>query len=233
MLTLTLDQIIAISASLAGGLSALATLFTVLQISIQRRESYRPELVFSTTKFDTSAEQNSHSLSQQLHHDFKVTIHNIGLGAAKNLKITWSFPIEIAVEKVNILTAKGVNLEIYKFEKNVLSSTGGETKDMMSMWANQQIQLIDFALPATVNSQPISILIPHAYSTLWLAYYSNLILQNNLSKTTDFPPLKSTITYQDIGGAKHKIEQLLTITLSSFIHNKRKASGFISSKSIN
>lgn len=115
----------------------------------------------------------------------------------------------------------------------MLSSTDGKTKNMASMWANQRTQLIDFALPASINNQPTSILIPHAYSTLWLAYYSNLILQENFSTAADFPPLKSTITYQDIGGAKHKIKQLITFRLSAFFHEERKIIGLISSKSIN
>jgi len=228
MFNLTLDQLIATSASVAAGVSAIATFLTVIQISIQRKASYKPELIFARTNFDQARGEDRNSGNVLLWKSFAVSTYNIGLGSAKNLTINWSFPIEAAVAKVNSLAALDAKLDAYTLEDDVLSSAEGNATIMASMWKNQKTQEIDFALPASINDQPIPVNIPHAYLTLWFSYVTSCLRLNRVSSVDDFPPLKAIITFKDVGGSRHKIKQQFTLNLSSYMHESGAITGYVS-----
>lgn len=222
---MTLDQLIATSASVAAGISALATFFTVIQIHIQRKASYRPELVFAKTHFTVDG-----SVKTKEHNDrnFKIDLFNIGLGAAKNFKIEWSFPIESSVKKVNSLI--GQPSENYKLENGILSWTRENNSHYMSMWKSQKNTSIDFFLPASISKDPVNITIPDAYASLWIEHFKNCALREDYSNT-NFPPLKATITYQDIGGTRYKFKYSVALSYSSFTHPSLAITGTIETTS--
>jgi len=229
MFNLTLDQLIATSASVAAAVSAIATFLTVIQISIQRKASYKPELVFARTAFDKVRGEGKNPGKDPLWKAFAVRTYNIGLGPAKNITISWSFPIGSAVAKVNSLAALDAKLDAYKLEGDMLSSAEGSTTIMTSMWKNQKIQEIDFALPASINDQPASVYVPHAYLTLWFSYVTSCVRLERTSDIGDFPPLKAVINFKDVGGSRHKIKQQFTLNMSSYMYEDGAITGYVSS----
>lgn len=95
---LSTDQLIAVSSSVAAAISALATFFTVLQVSENRKSSYRPEIIFANTKFSSTRKVKIDSPNTDPEKYISVDMYNIGLGSAKNIEISWSFSIISAVE---------------------------------------------------------------------------------------------------------------------------------------
>ncbi|MGU3305242.1 hypothetical protein ACLBW8_03040 [Pseudomonas sp. M5A4_2d] len=231
MLNLSLDQFIATSASVAAGVSALATFLTVFQIWIQRKSSYKPEIIFSKTNFNIASENNSNSSDGMLHARLSVKAYNIGLGPAKDLTVRWSFPIDVAVAKVNSLATAGIKMDKYFIKDDVLSTAEDSARSMTSMWVSQKEQKIDFALPASISDQPILIGIPHAYSTLWLSYVINSLQMKGSLAKEDFPPLTATITFQDIGGSKYKVRQRFLVGFIYYVQGEKGLAGQIASKS--
>ncbi len=101
---MTIDQIIALVASVGACLSAIAAFLVIHQVSKQSKNSYRPELAVSQTKFqcisnplakgnipDTWLNCTDEEESQNVLSLFAVPLHNVGLGAAKSLNLKWSF----------------------------------------------------------------------------------------------------------------------------------------------
>ena len=217
---LSIDQLIAVSSSVAAAISALATLFTVLQVSENRKSSYRPEIIFTRTKFDLTREVGTDPHNIAARERISVDAYNIGLGSAKNIEISWSFSIISALEKINSLTALGAELNKYTFEHGMISSEGEHAPASVSLWKNQKIHKIDFALPASVNNQPLSIAIPHAYITLWEPYVIGAVRIGKAELLDDFPLLACVITYQDVGGVKYKVKREFLFDIVSIISDK-------------
>ena len=97
---MTIDQVIALAASVGACLAAVATFLTVLEMVKQRASSYRPELIIAKVTFDatanadrdkdvprnwrrTLAKNNWAPSSHYPWERFALPLVNIGLGAAK------------------------------------------------------------------------------------------------------------------------------------------------------
>ncbi|MBD8473405.1 hypothetical protein IFT98_05990 [Pseudomonas sp. CFBP 8770] len=204
---LSTDQLIAVSSSVAAAVSALATLFTVLQVSENRKSSYRPEIIFVRTRFDSTRQAGADPHGMMTAEKISVDAYNIGLGSAKNIELSWSFPIPLALEKINALAAAGADLNHYSYEHGMVSSKGKHAAVSISLWRNQKVKKLDFALPASVDDQPLSIDIPPAYVMLWEPYVIGAVRIGKAELLADFPLLVCTITYQDVGGVKYKIKR--------------------------
>ena len=126
-----IDQLIALLASLGACLSAVATFLTVRQIRKQSESSFRPDLTFSSTTFKGSPNP-SPLLPKSLSPDFwtneeattdvlkdgavatefpifsrfGIPLLNLGLGTAKNIAVSWSFPLENLVKQINELAQR-------------------------------------------------------------------------------------------------------------------------------
>ncbi len=111
---MTVDQAIALFSSISGCLAALAALWAVREMKKQRAATYHPELVVSKKIFEGagSVKENRVPVSWiqrnylgEIIEDtgifFKVPLCNIGLGAAKEIKALWLFPINELVALIN------------------------------------------------------------------------------------------------------------------------------------
>lgn len=101
---ITIDQWIALGASVGACASAFATFRTVGQMKMQREATYRPELLIESTQFqmpfrthaETGALQKTwythqEDVSEEKSPDFKLYMRNIGLGTAKDIEVIWQF----------------------------------------------------------------------------------------------------------------------------------------------
>lgn len=240
---MTLDQIIALSASLAACASAVATFLTIRQMAQQRKASFRPELAFSTTHFEGSATTDEQlpnnwvawthqSESRSNQRELVIPLHNVGLGAAREISLSWSFPIDRAVEEVNALAQQALVPAYLKFEKGMLSITSDNLSNWTSIWRNQQKIFLDFVLPASVPQEALVIRLPNAYIQLCssLAYFATRIEKR--STFPSFPLLTAQLEYQDIGGSRHEASFEFTVEIEAIIGKAKEMHGVIVCKKI-
>jgi hypothetical protein len=153
---MTIDQIISLTASIAACFAAVATFLTVWQMAQQRRASYKPELVIARSTFTSgsnarevglasyidwrgdNAQQVENGDQRQLRGPhYSVRLANIGLGAAKNVSATWSFPFETFLTKTQKAGAEAMPPISIEYQNGILSSK----KIGSSLWRNQTLQL--------------------------------------------------------------------------------------------
>jgi len=74
----------------------------------------------------------------------------------------------------------------------------------MSVWGIQKTQMIDYVLPASVQHEPVMLVLPEAYilTTSALVFLGFKKGGHELPK---LPKLEVTFDYSDIGGEKHQV----------------------------
>lgn len=213
---MTIDQSIALFASIGACLSALATFLTVRQIAMQREASYRPELSFSRILFEAGpnplrggalpekwVNKKSGSEPAMLLEDLSVPLRNVGLGTAKEVAISWSFPIDETIERVNQSAQRTLTPAYFSNDEWGVSIKSESLGNGTSMWRNQKKVSVDYVLPASIEKEPVDVKLPHAYVQLCSAelYFSQK--DKDVNGSYNLPPLTANIEYIDIGNRKH------------------------------
>jgi hypothetical protein len=138
---------------------------------------------------------------------FGLPITNIGLGAAKNVTINWTFPIENAVAVVD-KCAKEAGLDNFlQFDGGVLKM---ESPMIASFWINQKTQTTDYVLPASVPGAVIPLSLPNAYillvsAAVSLNFYSKIKELGGRPELLEPPALVAAFTFDDIAGKRHTV----------------------------
>jgi len=216
---MSIDQIIALSASIGAFMSAIAAFLAVKQNTKQREASYRPELAITRTTFtaaknplskstfaDFWVENNDASGLEEINllSSLSLPLRNVGLGAAKEVNLKWSFPIEELVSIINEKAQKTLIAAYFEYENEVLSLKSEQLSAATSMWGNQKQASVDYVLPASTDKEGVYIHVPLAYMELVSALLYFSAKQNNHSSFPDIPELKLELDYFDIGGDWHQ-----------------------------
>lgn len=135
---------------------------------------------------------------------FSMPLRNVGLGAAKSIKVTWSFPIDSVVSTVNEIAQKSLVPAYFEYENEMLSLKSEVMGTSVSAWRNQKNQNIDFVLPAPVDTAPIELALPHSYIQLVSALIHFAARSENFDHLEHLPSLNLDIDFIDIGGGQHK-----------------------------
>jgi len=213
---MTADQSIALFASVGACLSAIATLLTVRQMAMQREASYRPELAFSRTFFEAGPDPLRGGVLPEKWMNKKpgseapmpldvlsVPLRNVGLGTAKEIAISWSFPIDETIERVNQSAQRTLTPAYFSSDEWGVSIKSESLGNGTSMWRNQKKDSVDFVLPASVEKDPVDVKLPHAYVQLCSAALYFASKDKDDKRSFDVPPLTANIEYVDIGNRKH------------------------------
>jgi hypothetical protein len=237
---MTVDQSIALIASIGACLSAIATFLTVRQIAKQREASYRPELVFSRTFFDAipdpirAGSLPTRWINRQIVaestpslEDLSVCFRNVGLGAAKSVAILWSFPLEQTVERVNKAAQRTLTPAYFSIDEWGVSIKSETLGNGTSMWKNQQRVSLDFVLPASVQKEPMPIQLPNAYIQLCSALLFLAPKDKGLDNSFEVPPLTAKIEYIDIGNRMHQSSFNFELNIISIAGDGGSFSGYI------
>lgn len=240
---MTLDQIIALSASVAACASAVATFLTIRQMAKQREASYRPELAFSTTHFEGSAASDEQlpnywvAWTPQLEsrdnpRELEIPLRNVGLGAAREVSLAWTFPIERVVDEANALAQQALVPAFLTFKNGILSIKSDSLSNWTSMWKNQQKTSLDFVLPASIPQETLGLRLPNAYIQLCsaLVYFAARTEKSAIFHA--FPTLTAKLEYQDIGGSRHEVNFELTVELEAIIGRAKGIHGSIECKKL-
>lgn len=216
---MTVDQTIALVASIGACLSATATFLTVRQIAKQREASYHPELVFSRTYFEAISDSirasslptrwvNKQARAESVPplEDLSISLRNVGLGAAKNVTILWSFPLEETVDRVNRAAQRTLTPVYFSSDEWGVSIKSETLGNGTSMWKNQQRASLDFVLPAAVQREPTPIALPNAYVLLCSAalFLASKDKDKDSAPSFDVPSLTASVDYLDIGNRTHR-----------------------------
>lgn len=229
---MTTDQIIALAASIGACLSAVTSLFVVLQMKQQREASYQPELVITNTTFEASNGSpavhllatnwaNVPKADNEPDHSsthFSLPLCNIGLGAAKNISLSWSFPIEDMVNRANELAQRTLTPAYFKIDNGELSLKSDDLGAGTSMWKNQQHDHLDYVLPMSVQKVQSKIELPHAFIALSSALLFLLTKEQKHKWAAEPIGITATLSYSDIGNKQYTVVshiKLLIVMISA------------------
>jgi len=217
-LEISIDQWVALAASVGACMSAIAALFVVRQNMKHRELSFQPELAPVRINFSASKNPLSNGSFAEFWVEHKVNeapdetsiltslaipLHNIGLGTAKELTLEWEFPIDDLIESINEKAQKLLIPAYFEIQGEVLSLKSEQLNASTSMWGNQKKETFDYVLPSSIDKHGVNMRVPPAYMELFAAlmYFSAKEADYTLS---DLPLLSVTLEYYDISGDKHR-----------------------------
>jgi hypothetical protein len=244
---MTIDQVIAFFASIGACMSAIAAFFAVRQNTKQREASYRPVLAITKTIFTASKNPISESSFADLWIEdkddrdfgkvnllscFSIPLRNVGLGAAKEVSLNWSFKIADIVSNINSITQRSLIPAYFELHNEVLSLNSKDHSAGISMWCNQKQDTVDYVLPASTDRVGVNIRIPPAYIKLVSALLYFSVRDHDSRSFTDMPMLKLALEYFDIGGCKHKASFNIELTIVSISGSGEQFQGYMQSKEI-
>jgi len=208
---------------------ALIAIFTLIEIYRQRKYSFKPELIISSQPFyiikytkskipliwknNIKRTEGGHlpeSDSARKNELYELLFYNIGLGTAKNIKVTFSTNLKETIDHIKKLDKDNIlNIESEDLSKVTLKHTkseyfGHEGKSIFFI-ENANKREIDYILPSQIEKKSTNIIIP-AYYTY---FYSIMIYLWNkhgfdIDETLILPTLDVTMEYKDIGNKKYK-----------------------------
>lgn len=214
-----MTELVSLLTSTAACLSAIAAFVVVRQNYKQRISSYKPELVFVKTpaKFpsfdETGGLPNLADDTQK--RDVSIPIVNVGLGAARNLRISWRFPVDQVVSSVNRLAQESLTPVYFEYKNGFLCKKS--QNEWFIPWHDGLD--IDFVLPASIQQVPTELRLPGVYTALGFAFHHFAFKRASKDDrptpwdSLEFPPLECRLEYSDIGGIRHRVDLLLRMTL--------------------
>lgn len=225
-------EIINMIASIGTFISALIAIFTLNEIKKQRLSAYKPFLVlksfivyinksplclnqeelllFKTDNF------NEYQLDDKPQKTFEITplykIENLGFGIAKNIKLTWTFDMKIALKCLESEFNQDLFFGEYKPLKYYFLHKKSD-QDYQYSFINENItkQTIDYIPPINVKEHTHF----HAISKdLIVTHFLYYILKNKLTEELnknpytfnfdDFPKVELKIKYYDLNNKKYQ-----------------------------
>ncbi|EMA8647717.1 hypothetical protein U5O48_003333 [Cronobacter turicensis] len=226
---MSLDRWIALGACVAGFISAIAALLVIKQSNLQRKLSYKPQIVFSPQYFEYAFNNElsvseriklrSSSNEDEMRSDIAV---NIGLGAALNVKISWTHDYERLATISNRYLEKANITDSLEANGDILSYLDSNKKPKSMLVTKHRNETIDYILSYAQKPTPTKVLIPLPFIALTCrAIYYSIQSDNIIDET--LPKLMLRVEYQDIGGEKYIDNYHVRIDF----HHAAKKKGFI------
>ena len=212
-----------IVANMATLLTALATLFAVLEMRRQRKSSFRPDLVVvnesivaekhPTISFPAPIRWHepeviysgavSVTTIAPIRLDYSVRVYNLGTGPAKDLIFEWSFDLSKLVEAVNSLSQRlfagqFIELTSANWLKFTSKSDGSNEINLDGDLKREE----DFLLPSSIIHSPCLVRLPSSYINL-ISSYVQLSAKSGMDGIPNFqiPPLCLKMTFRDMDGS--------------------------------
>jgi len=227
---MTIDQIIALFSSIGACLAALAALWAVQEMKRQRAATYHPELVLSQKIFEGAGSVKDNrvpvswiqrSSSGEVIEDsgrfFEVPLRNVGLGAAKEVKALWSFPISELVALINDIAQRTMTPLYITFESEQLHIKSEGLINSIVMTKRDSSEIVDYVLPLSIQPNPIMLKLPMSY--VYLTSILIFLTCKENSKEIEIPDIKLQLEYYDIANGKHNSSLDLKFYLVAFGSN--------------
>lgn len=217
------SEIISLSSSIAAFITSGISLFTLLEMKRQRRQSLKPDIVLLKTKWYTFYDNiklpsiwsnqeidtkeynrivnNENHISEK--NNFKFTLSNIGLQAAKNILIEWNCEIEDYIKFINKYNNKReYNIEFNKTAKNIVI----ESKNLNEIISKNNITNLEYIMPFKNDYDSVNINLPIIIKeliTCFIDIQNSIIYNKQLSEILEIPELQLNISYFDIMNNKY------------------------------
>lgn len=216
---------IALVASIATCLSALATFLTVREVAKQRRASYHPVLASSRQHIKCQINPmlncmlpilwvNQHNQESNNNKTF-ISLQNVGLGTAKSVTVSWSYPFDTFIKEVNNIAQSIPISASFSFECEQLDFQSEGLGNFRIFWKNERFVTLDYILPVFTHPYPVRLKLPSAYIRIVSAFLY-LSAKTNISELTkEIPNLAARFDYLDIGEKKHQVKIEIRFNLIS------------------
>lgn len=223
---MTPDRLIALVAAIAALVSAIAALMVVGQASLQRKLSYKPQIVFKPQSFTYKLNNNKNDIFNRVHLKRSSNTHlnksniaiNIGLGAALDVVIHWDYEYQKSVDTINSYFSKlekSTKISLY-INELIIDNEDPEIGYQFASRYGEDFH--DYILSSNQNPASTDILIPFPCISLNCAIliYS-LNAEGKINR--DLPKLTLAISYKDIGGSKFKEEYDIEVDFYNIVNN--------------
>ena len=223
---MTPDRLIALVAAIAALVSAIAALMVVGQASLQRKLSYKPQVVFNPQSFTYKLNNNKNDIFNRIHLKRSNNTHlnksniaiNIGLGAALDVVIHWEYEYQKSIDTINSYFSKLERPTKISLYDNELTIDNADPEIGYQFASRYGEDTHDYILSFNQNPALTEILIPFPCISLNCAIliYS-LSAEGKVNR--DLPKLTLTISYKDIGGSKFKEEYDIEVDFYNIVNN--------------
>ncbi len=240
---MTADQYIAWGA-IGTCLSATAALMTLIVIYRQLRAAYRPEFALSQTVIKSTTKSKSIVpvlWTETFHSEpteawgtigrLVIPIRNIGLGAANEVDVKWSFPIEKAVQEVNACSGS-IRIVTYNRGSGRLNVKLNDNEIMSASWLAHRKQRIDFIIPSSIESTPILLAVPDAYAIVVSAMTFFYAKTDKPQKELSVPVLRLDMRYRDIGRGRCRVSYAIDCDIAVFNQDGEIVRGYLRCKRV-
>ncbi|NIF58980.1 hypothetical protein F3J27_08930 [Enterobacter sp. Ap-916] len=220
---MTIDKFIALSAAVAACISAIAALIVIRQSNIQRKLSYKPQILLKPQFFEYKFSNTSHNIFNKINfrddsennsHKKNIAV-NIGLGAALEIKVEWIYDSTKMINNINENLKKLCKPFYLVKDKFGISLERTDGSDGGSWHRDLKQDDIDYILSSSQNPSPSEILIPFHFISLICC---NIIYAHSAGEILDKSSnkLEVIIYYKDIGGEKHTAHYIADVSLTMF-----------------
>ncbi len=212
-------------AQIATWVTAFLVLLTLLEMIRQRKSTYKPDVVISRApiyaylgKVGLPSLWFSHKLTDEeietvssVREGYSIPVHNLGLGAARDVQFSWSYDIEEFIHQIDLISKYNpVRIEISILDENYLKIEVYERMHSGTDINSDLEKSVDFILPASIESEGFKLFVPSSYIMLVSIYLLNLVYREKKDESfninilnIDLPSLELKVLYRDIGGSRH------------------------------
>ena len=236
------DQVLSVIGQIATWVTVVLVFLTLREMERQRKASQKPDLILpkapiygyastDKSKLLVPTEWSNKKLKEgeTLIRDFPyITLYNIGLGAAKNIKLKWNFDLESILQTIKDYCYENAIPIFVDKQKGFLRM---DLKGLVSMH-NIDVsrwQEHDYAIPAATTPHGLRSYLPPAFMGLLSVLVYMMIHQADNRKASsepksplEFPSANLELVYEDIGNTRYikKFEMKFSIFVLSVPHER-------------
>jgi hypothetical protein len=207
--------------SLGAMCTALVALFTLFELFRQRKSSYHPDLCISKNFFELKSPKLEYDQidfnwfyfgrkTSDLTYRPSIRVVNVGLGAAKSIRVKWVFDISSTAKKVNEIAKKAYQHFSFIEEDNSLSMRSFGKNVHRTPTMIDHVYQFEYLLPLSSDVKGTEIYFPRSYTILVCSYLSLFYKHYGSFENINVPGIKLQIAFLDIGNGKrisnHKLE---------------------------
>jgi hypothetical protein len=220
---MTLDQILIVIGQIATWATVALVFLTLREMQKQRKASQQPDLILpkvplrgysikgrSELLVPTEWSHKELKEGERLVEDFPhITLHNVGFGAAKNIKLKWHFDSQGILETIKDYC--------YQNAIPIVANIQGEylrinLKDSITMTGvdNFTTQEHEYLMPASVTSRGLRSYLPPAFMGLLSVWVYMLIHQADKREpppspkfSFELPSANLELSYEDVGNVRY------------------------------
>lgn len=223
---LTLDRWIALASSLGTVIAAIIAAWSIRELRRQAAKQYRPNVVITSAMFEVSTapedgfwwkKPDEKAARFKDTTDYRLTLLNLGNGAAVDLRVDWWFDVDAMMKVINDLSIKrGAGIGMVRDNFGIAFLKRGKTASGARL-PEYSGPRIDYILPVAEQKEPTKIGLPAGLETVLFMYYALLLepganLDERLASTPRLPnTVKASMSYKDTTGRAYRQETSVSV----------------------